>query len=90
MASTWFLKAVTPTVFGLVLLPATVFAQGVPVETASPIPLAIWVIGLFVLGLAIAYGIWRNGTRTRAEKQTTERATKNLYAAENARERREP
>ena len=33
-------------------------------------------------GLVIAYGIMRNGSRTRANKQVTEQATKNLYAKE--------
>ena len=39
-----------------------------------------------MLGLAIAYGIMRNRTRTRAEKQLTEQATKKNYA-EQERER---
>ena len=35
-----------------------------------------------VLGLVIAYAIFRNRTRSRAEKQVTERATKKLYDEE--------
>jgi len=41
---------------------------------------ALWFIGVGVLGLVIAYGILRNRSRTRAEKQITEQATKNVYA----------
>jgi hypothetical protein len=35
-----------------------------------------------VLGLVIAYGIMRNRGRSRADKQMTDQATKNLYAEE--------
>jgi hypothetical protein len=52
------------------------------------LPAALWWIGAFVLGLAVAYGIFRNRRRTRAEKALTEQATKNLYA-EGAREERQ-
>ncbi|NOJ46031.1 cytochrome c-type biogenesis protein CcmH [Bradyrhizobium sp. WSM 1744] len=45
-------------------------------------PVALWFIGAAVLGLALAYGIMRNRRRTRAEKQITEEATKDLYARE--------
>jgi hypothetical protein len=55
-------------------------AQGLPVETGSHLPVALWFIGAAVLGLVIAYGIMRNRTRTRAEKHIT---TKNNYAEEN-------
>ena len=65
-----------------VLLPEDLFAQGLPVETGSQVPVALWFIGAAVLGLAMAYGILRNRGRTRAEKQITEQATKNLYAKE--------
>jgi hypothetical protein len=53
-----------------------------PVETASPIPLTLIFIGAAVLGLVLAYGIARNRNRSRAEKQLTDRATKDLYAKE--------
>jgi hypothetical protein len=46
------------------------------------LPLALWVAGACVLGLVIAYGILRNRTRTRADKQVTDQATKDLYARE--------
>jgi hypothetical protein len=58
------------------------FAQGLPVDTGSQIPVMLWFIGAGILGLVIAYGIMRNRGRTRAEKQLTESATKNLYRRE--------
>jgi hypothetical protein len=64
-------------------LPGEVAAQGQPVETGSHLPVAMWFIGAGVLGLVLAYGIMRNRRRTRAEKATTEQATKDLYAREN-------
>lgn len=67
----------------LALFPADLAAQGLPVETGSHFPVALWFIGVAVLGLAIAYGIMRNRSRTRAEKHITEKATKNAYAEEN-------
>jgi hypothetical protein len=51
-------------------------------------PVALWWVGTLLIGLALAYGIMRNRTRTRAEKDLTERATKKLYAEE-AREERQ-
>jgi hypothetical protein len=66
----------------LVLLPDGLAAQGLPVKTASQVPVALWFIGAGVLGLVLAYGILRNRGRTSAEKQITEQATKNLYAEE--------
>lgn len=57
-------------------------AQGQPVHTGSQIPVMIWFIGAGILGLAIAYGIMRNRARSRAEKQLTENATKDLYQRE--------
>jgi len=68
-----------------VLSPADLAAQGQPVQNGPMLPVALWWIGAFVLGLAIAYGILRNRRRTRADKALTEQATKNLYA-EGARE----
>jgi hypothetical protein len=77
-------RASRPTlaVLPLVLLPTDLAAQGLPVETGSQLPVALWFVGAGVLGLALAYGILRNRGRTRAEKQITEQATKNLYAEE--------
>jgi hypothetical protein len=57
-------------------------AQGEPVHTGSQIPVTIWFIGAGILGLAIAYGILRNRGRSRAEKQLTENATKDVYRRE--------
>jgi hypothetical protein len=57
-------------------------AQGLPVDTGSQIPVALWFVGAGILGLAIAYGVLRNRSRTRAEKQLTENATKDLYRQE--------
>lgn len=48
----------------------------------SSAPRLVSLSGAVVLGLAIAYGIMRNRSRTRAEKQITEQATKNNYAEE--------
>ena len=68
--------------FGLVLFPDNLAAQGLPVETASHIPVALWFIGAGILGVVLAYGIMRNRKRTAAEKRMTESATKTLYAEE--------
>jgi hypothetical protein len=70
------------TLAALTLFPGSLAAQGQPVETASHLPVALWFIGAGVLGLVLAYGIMRNRRRTRAEKQITEQATKDLYARE--------
>jgi hypothetical protein len=74
--------AIIPTLLALILLPGEAAAQGLPVETGSHLPVALWFIGAGVLGLALAYGVMRNRGRTRSEKQITEQATKNLYAKE--------
>jgi hypothetical protein len=50
--------------------------------------ISLWWIGSFVIGLALAYGIWRTWGRSRADKQRTERATKELYSEEQRRETR--
>jgi hypothetical protein len=57
-------------------------AQGLPIDTGSQIPVALWFCGAGVLGLAIAYGILRNRSRSRGEKKLTDSATKNLYRRE--------
>jgi hypothetical protein len=74
--------AVGTTVLALILVTDGLAAQGLPVETASHVPVALWFIGAAILGLAIAYGIMRKRSRTRAEKQITEQATKSAYAKE--------
>ena len=66
----------------LLLFPDNVAAQGLPVETGSRLPVWIWVVGTAVLGLVLAYGIMRNRGRSRAQRQVTEEATRNLYAEE--------
>ena len=67
---------------GTMLLPHTALAQGLPVREASQVPLALWVIGTAVLGLALAYGIIHTRNRSWRDKQITEQRTKNLYAQE--------
>jgi threonine/homoserine/homoserine lactone efflux protein len=57
-------------------------AQGLPVDTGSHLPVALWAVGTAVLGLVLVYGIAKNRQRTMSEKQLTERATKDLYARE--------
>lgn len=78
------LAACSGAIISLVLpwLPQNAAAQGQPTEIGSPIPIAIWFVGAAVLGIVIAYGIMRNRSRTKAEKQLTDRATKDLYAKE--------
>ncbi|MFZ5735696.1 hypothetical protein BJ123_11494 [Rhodopseudomonas thermotolerans] len=46
----------------------------------------LWGIGIIVLGIAIAYALMRNRTRSAAEKRTTERVTKENYRAEDVKE----
>jgi hypothetical protein len=67
------------------VFPNTVFGQGQPVETGSHLPVALWFIGAGVLGIAIAYGIITNRTRTQRERERTDQATKELYRAEDSR-----
>jgi len=57
-------------------------AQGQPADLGSRIPVMLWFIGAGILGLVIAYGIFRNRSRTRAEKRLTEKATEELYRNE--------
>ena len=63
-------------------LPTSVAAQGLPVETGSHVPVALWFVGAIVLGCAIVYGIMRNKKRSSAEKQLTDRATNENYGRE--------
>jgi len=63
-----------------VLFPEDLAAQGLPTETGSHLPVALWFVGAGVLALVLAYGIIRNRSRTGAEKQITEHATKIRYA----------
>jgi hypothetical protein len=64
------------------LVSVTADAQGLPVDTGSHFPVALWAIGAAVLGLVLVYGIAKNRRRTKSDAQLTERATKNLYAKE--------
>lgn len=50
----------------------------------------LWGIGIIVLGIAIAYALMRNRTRSTAEKQLTETVAKENYRAEDLRERPRP
>jgi hypothetical protein len=77
-----FRLAIGLNLIALVFFPADLAAQGQPVQNGPMLPLALWWGGACVLGLVIAYGILRNRTRTRAEKQLTEQGTKDLYAKE--------
>ena len=70
------------TLIALVSFPADLAAQGQPVQNGPMVPLALWWGGACVLGLVLAYGILRNRSRTRAEKQVTDQATKDFYARE--------
>jgi len=70
------------TTFVLLLAPTKLLAQGLPVDTGSHTPIALWFVGAFVLGGAIIYGIARNRQRSRAEVQLTEQATKENYRRE--------
>jgi hypothetical protein len=62
-------------------------AQGLPVQTGSQIPVALWFVGACVLAAVMVYGIMHNRKRTRAEKLITEHGTKNVYAEEDRSER---
>jgi len=63
-------------------LPTGANAQGLPVETGSHTPVALWLIGVVILGGVIAYGIMRNRKRSRADKDLTDRATLANYRRE--------
>jgi hypothetical protein len=43
----------------------------------------LWLAGVVMLGLVMAYAIMRNRNRSRGEKQLTEEATRANYANEN-------
>ena len=87
-ASRAFKPALALVLIATVLSPANLVAQGLPVQNGPTVPVALWWIGAFLLGAAVVYGIMRNRTRTRAEKDLTERATKDLYAEEAREEKR--
>lgn len=74
--------AISLSLWVFVLFPGDLAAQGLPTETGSHLPVALWFVGAGVLGLVLAYGIIRNRSRTRAERQVTEQATKRRYAEE--------
>jgi cytochrome c-type biogenesis protein CcmH/NrfF len=54
----------------------------------TTLPLWIWVAGVAVLGIVLAYGILRNRTRSLQERAVTNEATKELYRQEDDAERR--
>ena len=82
LGSTRYTRAVIALSAPFFFISGRLEAQGLPVQNASPVPIAIWFIGAFVLGGFIAYGIIRNRSRTRAEKELTDRATRQNYAEE--------
>jgi hypothetical protein len=51
-----------------------------------------WLYGVFIvaLGLALAYGVMRNRSRTRAEKNLTEQATEARYRQEDQKQQGKP
>ena len=63
------------------------FAVPITPNDLAAHPLALWFVGAVIVGLAIAYGIMRNRTRTAAEKRTTDQATKKLCSEEDKRDR---
>ena len=44
--------------------------------------IAVVVVGTLVLGLVIAYGAWRTGRRTPAEKAVRDAGTRDIYKRE--------
>ena len=89
--STWVRRS--PPIFLLTLFlalsPAPLWAQGLPVQTGSQIPVALMFAGAGILGVVLIYGILHNRRRTRAQKQMTEQATKEVYS-DTERERQRP
>lgn len=59
---------------------------------ASPAWNPEWLYGVFIiaLGIALAYGLMRNRSRTRAEKNLTEQATKARYQQEDNEQKGRP
>ena len=56
-----YLSGTATGIFGslfLLYLPEHAVAQGLPVETGSHLPVALWLGGAVVLGIAIAYEIY--------------------------------
>jgi hypothetical protein len=70
------------TLVALVLFPTDLAAQGQPVQNGPMLPLTLWWGGACVLGLVMVYAILRNRSRTRADQQVTDLATKDLYYEE--------
>ena len=48
----------------------------------TTIPVWTWVVGVLILGAAMAYGIMRNRQRSKVEKNVSQSATKKLYEEE--------
>lgn len=48
-------------------------------ENTAPIWSLVTVIGPILFALVLGWAIWRNKQRSRAEKDRTERATRDLY-----------
>jgi len=81
--SGWALRARSELFFLLLFLPMSprpIWAQGLPVQTGSQIPVALWFAGAGILGVVLAYGILHNRRRTRAQRKMTEQTTKEVYS----------
>ena len=79
-SQSWFAAALLATL--ALAAPRQLHAQGLPVDMGSHIPVGIWFAGAAVLGLVLVYGIMGNRTRTQAEKNLSDQATRDLYAKE--------
>jgi hypothetical protein len=51
-------------------------------ESMTTLPLWIWVAGVVLLGITLAYAMRRDGTRTGRERAITEEATQENYRQE--------
>jgi hypothetical protein len=76
LAKTVVLSALAPFLWS-----SHVLAQA-PQQNASFVPVALWVVGVVILGVAIAWGILHNRRRTWRERQITEQATRERYSEE--------
>lgn len=55
-----------------------------------PSPEWIWGIGIVVLGIAVVYGLMRSRQRTPAEREHTERVTREGYRAQDLQDKARP
>jgi uncharacterized integral membrane protein len=80
-----FRQGYTPLFSVLVCAAQPAFAQGLPVKTGSPVPIAVMFLGAVLLGCVMAYGIVHTRKRSQADKMRTEQATRELYKDEERR-----